>query len=390
MTDTVAFAKRLKRRVTAHRWDFFAVTTPGLETWCRRELEALPAEIGSLKIVVGGVRFRGRLHDGYTANLNLRTATRILMRIAHFRASNFRRLQKEIAAIDWELFLPAGCALDIRAASRHSRLYHREAVTEVVRKAVSFQLGIAAVGKGPLQRLQLRLVDDRVSVSLDTSGDALFKRGLKTAGGRAPLRETMAAAILMAAGFGSGMALMDPMCGTGTFSLEGALLARQIAPGRFREFAFMRWPAFAPGRWKEALRQADLEPRPVGKPFIFATDIDPAACDTLRQVIEKTDALQGIQVTCRDFFDVIPDRDLAARGLVVLNPPYGRRIGSRSEGRSLATEIFRKLRTDYRGWKLAMILPRGYVNEVQLPFSVNSRPFYHGGLKVALLTGAVP
>lgn len=391
MTDnalSTAFAKRVKRRVTARQWDFFAVTAPGFEALCRRELEALPADIGILQTVIGGVGFRGRLHAVYAANLHLRTATRILMRMAEFKADSFRQLERKITAIDWDLFLPAGCALNIRVASRHSRLYHSEAVAEVVRKAIRGRLETVPVGEGPLQRLQLRLVDDRVSVSLDSSGEALYKRGLKSAGGQAPVRETVAAAVLMTVGFGADMTLMDPMCGSGTFSLEGALLARQIAPGRFRKFAFMHWPTFAAGRWKEALRQANRMQRPAGGPFIFAADVDPAACDRLGQIIARTDALQGIQVACRDFFDFAPGVPPAAEGVVVLNPPYGRRMGSRSKGKSLVMEIFRKLHGDYRGWKLAMILPKGYV-EGRLPFAVRSRPLYHGGLKVVLLTGIV-
>jgi putative N6-adenine-specific DNA methylase len=383
-----AFAKRLKRRVAARQWDFFAVTAPGLETLCRRELEGVPADIEGLKTTTGGVEFRGRLHDVYAANLHLRTATRILMRMARFRTDTFRALEKKLTAMDWELFLPPGCALDIRVTARHSRLYHSEAVGEVVRKAVSGRVEIVPVGEGPLQRLQLRLVDDRVALSLDTSGDPLYKRGLKAAGGRAPLRETVAAAVLMTADFKPGMTLVDPMCGTGTFSLEGALLAQTIAPGCFRSFAFMRWPAFAPGRWKEALRRADQRRRPADRTFISASDVDPAACGALRRIIEENEALQVIRVDCRDFFDTIPGAASESGGLVVLNPPYGRRLGSRAEGKALAAEIFRKLHADYRGWKLAMMLPKGYA-ERQLPFAVRSRPLYHGGLKVVLLTGTI-
>ncbi len=383
-----AFAKRVKRRITARRWDFFAVTAPGLETLCRRELEALPTEIEGPKTVAGGVEFKGRLHDLYAANLRLRTATRILMRIARFGAETFDRLEKRLAAVDWELFLPSGCALDIRVSARHSRLYHSDAVAEVVRKAVSNRLATVAPGRGPLQRLQLRLSDDRAVLSLDTSGDPLYKRGLKSAGGRAPLRETTAAAVLMTVGFKAGMTLVDPMCGAGTFSLEGALLAQNIAPGRFRDFAFMHWPAFAPGRWKEVLRQADGWRHPAGKPFILASDVDPAACDALRRVVAAHDALQPIRVEQRDFFDTTPGPPPESGGLVVLNPPYGRRMGSRLDARALVTEIFHKLLADYRGWRLAMILPKGYV-EKKPPFAVRFRSLYHGGLKVVLLTGIV-
>ena len=384
-----AFAKRLKRRVAARQWDFFAVTAPGLETLCRRELEALPADIHALKTVTGGVEFRGRLHDAYVANLHLRTATRILMRLARFRADNFGRLEGKLAAVDWELFLPQACALDIRVTARHSRLYHSRAVADALGRAVSGRVVVGAADELPLQRLQLRLSDDRAVLSLDTSGEPLYKRGLKSTGGPAPVRETAAAAVLMTVGFSAGMALADPMCGTGTFSLEAALLAQGIAPGRLRNFAFMRWPSFAPGRWKEALRRADRRQQPIDRPFIVASDLDPAACETLRGVVGVHETLGVIRVENRDFFKTAPGPPPAAGGLVVLNPPYGHRLGSRSEGRALVREIFRKLQADYRSWRLAMILPKGYVEE-KPPFAVHFSPLHHGGLKVVLLTGRVP
>ncbi len=386
---SAAFAKRLRRRVAARQWDFFAVTAPGLEDLCRRELEALPADIQALKTVGGGVEFRGRLHDAYAANLHLRTATRVLMRLAHFRADTFGRLEEKLSGVDWELFLPRACALDIRVTARHSRLYHSRAVAEALRRVVSGRVKVAADGEAPPQRLQLRLSDDRAVLSLDTSGEPLYKRGLKSSGGPAPVRETVAAAVLMRAGFTAGMALVDPMCGSGTFSLEAALLAQHIAPGRLREFAFMRWPAFAPGRWKEALRRADRRQRRRDEPFITASDVDTAACGALREVVGAHEALGVIRVENRDFFDTAPGRPPAAGGLVVLNPPYGRRLGSRSEGRALVGRILRKLRADYRGWRLAMILPKGYV-EKKPPFALHSGSLYHGGLKVVLLTGRVP
>lgn len=386
------YLKRVRRRVAGRPWRFLAVTPPGLENLCRQELMQLVDDVTDVTVMAGGVAFVGRLHHGCLANLHLRTATRVLMRIAEFTATNFRQLEKKCTAVDWQLFLPSDTVIEVRATCRHSRLYHSTAVKQRVQRAVAAGLGRtgpAGSVAGRRQQVLVRVIDDRVSLSLDTSGEPLFKRGLKTQGGRAPLRETTAAAILMLAGYRPQMPLVDPMCGSGTFSMEGACMVQHIPPGRFRTFACMRWPGFAPGRWRAVLRQADRCRQDVTHPLIFASDRDPHACRALEQVVRAHDCLRPVQVRCRDFFDFTPDELNTPKGLVVLNPPYGRRLDTPQKSRIRIDDIFRKLRTDYRGWKLAMLVPKGYRKQ-EAGFRVRTDRLVHGGLSVELVTGRIP
>ena len=227
------------------------------------ELMRLPSFGGETAEVSGGVEFSGKLYDGYLANLHLRTATRILMRIETVSASHFTRLSKKAAEIPWELYLRPDAVPLIRVSTHHCRLYHKDAVsaifTESVRNRLLQYAGDPQTQDNPViqQRLFIRGMDDRFSVSIDSSGDLLYKRGIKTLAGEAPVRETLAAAILMLAGYSGNEALVNPMCGSGTFAVEGALMARNIPPGWNRSFAFMGWPGFRPAQWHHIRNAAE-------------------------------------------------------------------------------------------------------------------------------------
>ncbi|MFZ7112206.1 MAG: THUMP domain-containing class I SAM-dependent RNA methyltransferase [Desulfatiglandales bacterium] len=223
---------------------FFATTIPGFEGLLNSELSDLQCPPGGKTLLEGGVEFKGRLQSCYEANLKLRTAHRILMRIAGFKATNFRALQKKTEALSWALHLPPGRPLQIRVASKHSRLYHTAALEECIRKAINTRLAVAAtqqnpssLGESPL--VFVRLHKDFFSLSVDSSGDLLHRRGIKSYPAKAPIRETIAAAALLFAGYDGKRPLLDPMCGSGTFSFKAAMMARNMPPGWFRDFAFM-------------------------------------------------------------------------------------------------------------------------------------------------------
>jgi putative N6-adenine-specific DNA methylase len=134
MAPLTAFEKRIKRNITGREQEFFIVTAPGLEQLCYDELQQLSLTSKKAAIVEGGIQFTGRLHDCYLANLHLRLANRIIMRVGQFKAANFQRLGKKISAIAWELYLPRDTALTLHVTSRHSRLYHKDAVSDCCRK----------------------------------------------------------------------------------------------------------------------------------------------------------------------------------------------------------------------------------------------------------------
>jgi putative N6-adenine-specific DNA methylase len=432
-------SKRIKRHVIGRRHNFFVATSPGFEPVCLQELLKLKPAAGEACVTPGGVEFEGRLEDCYFANLNLRSANRILMRIHTFTSSNFRKLEKKLLDIPWELYLHAGRLPKVHVTTKHCRLRHSGAIAEKFRTTIASQLSrlestttrkaggsdFTAIGgkrqgrevppslknnavepgakhavwktqsdkimtkiASTEQNIYVRGIDDCFTVSIDSSGDLLYKRGLKKHAGKAPLRETLAAAALLLAGYDGRDPLLDPMCGSGTFSLEGALMAKRIPAGWFRDFAFMGWPSFRPKRWNYMRRQAESQFVKPDRPLIFASDTDSGACQKLESCLQKYSMSDAVQVNSRDFFD-IDLRELTERaGLICINPPYGRRLGGRSESEKFFQAICNRLKQKYRGWNLVLFAPSRKLAGT-IPFQTKSYPILHGGLKLALLIGKI-
>lgn len=282
-TSDSSLLKRIKRHVTGREKEFFAATSPGLESLCLDELKNLSLTGEAIIEPEGGVRFTGRIPDCCSANLNLRTANRILMRIGEFKATNFMQLEKRLSDFPWELYLTAGQLPGLRVAAKLSRLYHKDAVSDIFSRSIGKRLArnsASSAVKDPSikQQIFVRISNDRVSISIDSSGELLYKRGIKKHRATAPLRETTAAAILRLSGYDGSEPLLDPMCGSGTFSLEAAMIAQNIPAGRFRNFAFMNWPCFAPQTWEYLKRKAESGIKLISSPLIFASDTDSKAC----------------------------------------------------------------------------------------------------------------
>jgi putative N6-adenine-specific DNA methylase len=390
-----AFSKRIKRHIVGCNHLFFVSTSPGLSRLCLKELESTISTAGSARIVSGGIEFKGRLIDCYAANLNLRTANRILMRIHSFKATNFRQLEKNLSRMPWELHLYRDSRLCIRVTTRHSRLFHSEAISQKVRQCIvdrCSEHGVDSAGDVyPKfeQTVYIRALDDRMTVSIDSSGTHLHKRGLKTYPGRAPMRETLAAAVLKWAEYQPGEPLLDPMCGSGTFSMEAAFLAKQAPAGYFRSFAFMGWPGFRPRQWEYLKRASEKKSQQIAQPFIFASDRDPALVRRVEKCTLEYGFADAVKTLCKDFFSFTPKEMIDRAGLVVLNPPYGHRIGKRRQVRLFYDKIFDKLAADYSGWKCALVLPDSQMIKggfIQMKFY----PLYHGGLNLKVLIGRIP
>ena len=385
------YSRRLKQHVSGPLHDCLAVVPPGFEAVCRDELAGVSETLRVLDVAKGAVFFKAKLADILAANLWVRTANRFLMRMAGFKATNFRQLEKQAGEIAWELYLPPGTVPDIKTTSHHSRLYHTDAVRSRAGAAIE-----ACWGKKHLpldgeshQRLFIRLDNDRATFSLDSSGEPLYRRGLKTHAAAAPLRETLAAAILVTAGFRPDRPLVDPMCGAGTFSLEAAMMAKQMAPGLRRDFAFTHWPAFPENAWRHMNAKAAGRVRTLDAPLIVASDVDPLACDRLSACIRENRLDDAVTTRQQDFFDYsaagLPP------GLVVLNPPYGLRLTSGSDTRSFYKRISAKLRQSFSGWRAGVILPQRSLADLFTYFhGSNQAAFEHGGLKLWLLSGNIP
>ncbi len=392
MNDTGNIEKRIKRHVVGRTQTFFIATLPGIEPVCFNELRQLGIPLTDAVIGKGGITFNGRLHDCYLANLKLRTANRILMRLFTFTASNFRQLEKKLSSMPWELYLSKNIACELNVTAAHSRLIHTDAISERFKTSIDRQLGTssahyAASDAGRSQQIFVRVQDDTFTVSIDSSGELLHKRGVKIQGGRAPVRETMAAAILALAGYQPGETLIDPMCGSGTFSIEAAMIAKNIPAGWHREFAFMDWPSFQPLRWQHIRREAESEITTTAEPFIYASDTDADIIQKLSQLIQDNHLSDTINVSSADFFELRP-RSIKPPGLVVLNPPYGRRIGSKNAADKMFGRIGEKLKNDFRGWKIALLMPDKHLL-AKIPFKTTSRELAHGGLQITLVTGKI-
>jgi len=376
--------------------EFFAAASPGLESLCLQELQALSLVAPEGRAAEGGVSFNGRLHDGYLANLCLRTANRIIMRIGAFTASNFFTLEKKLGTIPWELYLHPGQPLRFNVTARHSRLYHGVAIAERFQKAIDARWVETGADQKPNesaalgQRLFIRVVDDHFTVSLDSSGESLYRRGLKKQVTAAPLRETIAAAMLILAGYSPPEPLVDPMCGAGSFSLEAAMRSHNIPAGWFRDFAFSGWPAFAltRKRWKHIKGQCAQRIVDTSNAAIFAADIDPSACKALEENAADSELSASIAVSNRDFFDLTPREFGVAPGLLTINPPFGRRMGSRKQSDALFQELCNRLKAVWRGWRVALVVPRkGLLKQIPFPFSVQE--VRHGGLRLYLTTSVL-
>lgn len=400
MDDPGNIEKRVKRHVLGKIRSFFVSTLPGIEQLCFDELLSLGISMADATPMKGGVEFRDRVHNCYLANLKLRTANRILMRIETFRATNFRQLGKKLTDLPWELYLHKDAACAVNVTSRHSRLFHKDAIADKVKESMAERWSLAnrylenkqGISRFP-QQIFVRAFNDRFTISIDSSGELLHKRGLKIHGGKAPIRETIAAAILAKAGYHGEEPLLDPMCGTGTFSLEGAMIANHVPAGWYRNFAFMGWPCFRPSRWEYIRREAEKSIKRINKPIIFASDKDQNICLKLEKVIRENNLSGTISVLRRDFFDLLPSdikrlTKTERNGLVTINPPYGRRLGSKDNSEKTFIQICQKLKKDFKGWKIALIAPsRDLVKKV--PFTVAAHDLFHGGLNLTFLTGRI-
>jgi putative N6-adenine-specific DNA methylase len=394
MSSEFPLTKRIKRHVIGRRRDYFAVTAPGFEALCLNELQSLVPDHFAASADTGGVAFKGRLQECYLANLNLSTANRILMRIETVDATSFSQLQRKLSEIPWELFLKADQVLQTHVTTRHCKLYHTGAISERIltsieacKKNREFMVGDENSPSFP-QNIFVRGVDDRFTVSIDSSGESLYKRGLKQYAGPAPLRETLAAASLCLAGYSGKEPLVDPMCGAGTYSLEAALMVKKIPPGWFREFAFMQWPAYRTKRFEYLKRQFEDDFVQPEKPVIFASDKDPRACRQLERCTRQFGLSDTVSINNADFFDLVPSDFTDQPGLITINPPYGRRIGTRQESSEIFQAICETLARQYKGWKLALITPSKRL-EKKVPFKLRTYPLLHGGLRLKLMVGRI-
>ncbi len=364
--------------------EFLAVCPPGVEGILEGELKALGIRG---KVIEGGVLFRGGFREMALANLWLRVASRVLLRLARFRAETFAELEKRIARLPWERFVPEGFGVRFRVTSYRSRLYHEGAIRERFLRVVSRRLGREVSSAGERESLVVvRFVRDLCTVSLDTSGGDLFRRGYKEAKGPVALRENLAAALILASGWDGKKPLLDPFCGTGTIPIEAALIAARRAPGLYRKFPFESWPDFDRTLWEdlkeEARRKEQLPPE---RPFIFAADASERMVAAARKNLEAAGLSGWVKVFRAELESLRPP--VAASGFLVTDPPYGRRLRSR-DLEELYRRLGRLLRERFRDWRLVLVFPREKIRTLEALTGLRFHPLLttdHGGLRCSFL-----
>lgn len=354
----------------------FAVSPPGFEDVVAAELEALG--IAEVRREEGGVAFGGDWRHVCQANLGCRVASRILVRVTRFEATTFSQLERELGRVAWERWLPAGCAAEVRVAKRRTRLYHTGKVAEVVRRT----LGLPEPGPGPaMVRLQVRIEGPEVTVSLDTSGEHLHRRGYRIDVGPAPLRENLAAGLLLRAGWSGAEPLLDPCCGSGTLPIEAALLALNVPPGRTRRFAFEGLPSFDPNAWEAVKREAEARVLLGLASPIFGSDRSPEAVALTARSARRAGLADQVQVAVAEVAELEPP---APTGLLVANPPYGRRLGG---DRSALADLGQALRGPFRRWRWGVVLA-GPDAERRLGLRAEAVfPFRSGGVRLRFAVG---
>lgn len=355
-------------------FELFAACAPGCEN-------ALASEIPSAEPLAGGVRFRGGLADVYRANLWSRIAGRVLVRLGTFKAKDFAALERGVRALPFSRFVTPGGPLAVRVTCHRSKLYHTKAISE---RVLGWLSAAAAPGgnldedDSPPATLMVRIENDMCTVSIDSSGAHLHKRGYRLASAKAPIRETLGSALLAFAGYDGGP-FVDPMCGSGTLAIEAAMLARNIAPGLKRAFAFESWPSFDKGVWSTLTREARAAVKP-GDVQIVASDRNEGAITATNENAKRAGV--KLETHVRPLSRAVPP---AAEGLVLCNPPYGTRVGDPHSLRDLYAAMGNLMRGPFASWKAGFVTSDAKLARTAgADFATSSPHLAHGGLKVQL------
>ncbi|TQF12577.1 RNA methyltransferase [Myxococcus llanfairpwllgwyngyllgogerychwyrndrobwllllantysiliogogogochensis] len=364
----------------------YVSTLPGLET-------ALEAECSALgwkpSLVEGGVELQGPTGLHQEANLRLRTASRVLLRLGSFHASDEGALIRGLRALDLSRTWDRG------APPRLSVTLHRAGVPSqgVVFSAASKAWGLAEVGRagplddegGPGLTLLVRVEGNDFTVSADTSGEPLHRRGYRQEVSRAPLRETLAAGILMLAGYDGTEPLVDPMCGSGTFLVEGAWMSMRRAPGLLHGFAFESFPGFDAGAWATRKARAEAETLTAPRAAVYGYDINAGSLGTARRNARRAGMTLALERKDLRTLTAPP----GGPGLLVANPPYGKRLGEGEDLPGLYRALGTLVRKGFAGWRAALLVPEdsALVKALELP-GARSLPVRNGGLRCRLLLTA--
>ena len=369
----------MKRKNT---FEIFVVTAPGLEPVLGREVREKGFERSSN--LAGGVSFRGDWPDVWRANLELRGATRVLARIGAFRVMHLSQLDKRARQFPWGNFLRPDVSVRVEVSSRKSKIYHQGAAAERIERAISEELGAPTGPEGEIT-LKVRIEDNLCTLSIDTSGESLHKRGHKIYTGKAPIRESLAALFLRQCGFDGSEPVVDPMCGSGTFVLEAAEMAAGLQPGRDRDFAFQKLANFDADTFQSMRRSA---PTAAPEHRFHGFDRDAGAIRGAQKNAERAGISEWTSFSEQALSHLEPPS--GPPGLIMTNPPYGARIGNKKALFSLYGALGKTLKTRFGGWRLGMVTTDGGLAKATgLDFEEIGPPIANGGLRIKLYQSRV-
>lgn len=367
-------------------FEIFLTVAPGLEQPLLAEVKALG--FASPKAVPGGVTVQGNWTEVWRANLAVRGAARVLARIGEFRAFHLAQLDKRARKFPWGDVLRADVPVRVEVVTnRKSKIYHAGAAQQRVEKAITETLGapITRNAADAALTVKLRIEDNLCVFSVDTSGEGLHKRGHKTAVGKAPMRENLAALFLRACNFSGQEPVLDPMCGSGTFVIEAAEIALGLLPGRSRSFAFEQLVTFDAAAWAEM--RAAAVPGGESDQRFYGSDRNAGAAEMAVANAERAGVASHTQFLQAAVSDL--QRPDGPPGLVIVNPPYGARIGNKKLLFALYAALGKVLVERFSGWRVGIITSEtALAKATNLPFLPFGVPVAHGGLKVRLFQTA--
>ena len=368
-----------------NREQFFATCPRGLETVLAQEL----ADCGAFNVqpVDGGASFTGVFEICYRANLQSRVATRILWRVGQGNYASEDDIYQAVLKLDWKEWFSVDRNFMVKVTGVKCPLKSLEFVTLRIKDAVcdrfrqSFNRRPDINTREPDVRVHAYLTADQYQIYLDTSGAALYQRGFRRSSVEAPLRENLAAGILKLTGWKPGVALLDPMCGSGTFLLEAAMMALDIAPGSKRHFAFEKLNNFDQSAWQVIKQQAQKNAKQVTFQKIYGSDADLRAVRVSKTNLQEAGLLEVVQLAHKDFAELAAP---AETGILIANPPYGVRIGEDEALAALYPKMGETLKRKFAGWTAYFL-----TSDMRLPklmrLSPSKRtPLFNGPLECRL------
>jgi 23S rRNA (guanine2445-N2)-methyltransferase / 23S rRNA (guanine2069-N7)-methyltransferase len=344
---------------------FFATTAKGMEPLLQQELQALGATSG--QTVRAGVHFKGTMEVAYRALLWSRIANRILLPLKTFNAADEAKLYGGVKSIKWSDHFTNAETFSIDFVSSNSQITHthfgalksKDAICDQFRSNTGERPSVDSVN--PDIRINIYVSNDEATVSIDLSGQSLHRRGYREEGVEAPLKENLAAAVLMSAGWGEAVkngrqtgkmpAFMDPMCGSGTLPIEAAMMALDIAPGLKRgRYGFMGWQGHVPALWNRLVTEAKAREITDRKllPRIVGYDCDPRAVRVAISNLERAGLTGKVHIEKRELSQLEPVQD---NGILAINPPYGERLGEEEELKPLYKELGDLFKKRFAGWQ---------------------------------------